>query len=67
MVKVTSIKHPINGEAIITGFADAQADVGPSMQIEGLPEGVKIAYGSSIITAKGEIAFLKSDGTWNWV
>ena len=67
MVKLTSIKHESGNKAYITAFADTQEDVTSSMTVEGLPEGTEIAYGSSIITAKAEVAFLKSDGTWNWV
>jgi hypothetical protein len=27
----------------------------------------ELAMGSSVITADGDLAFLKSDGTWNWI
>ena len=68
MVKVTDIKlDSANKEAQVTLFADAKADVSSSMAIKGLPEGYSLAQGSSVLTAAGELAFLKSDGTWNWV
>lgn len=50
----------------IEAFADTKAEVGTS-RIEGLPNGARIHIGSSILTASGELAFMKSDGTWNWV
>lgn len=48
-------------------FADTKSEVTPSAEIVGLPNGVTIAEGSSLMTADGELAFMKSDGTWNWV
>lgn len=48
-------------------FADSKSDVSASMEVEGLMEGYKIGWGSSVITAAGELAFLTSSGTWNWV
>lgn len=47
-------------------FADAKEDVTVGMTIIGKPDG-EMAPGSSVMTAKGEVAFLKSDGTWSWV
>lgn len=35
--------------------------------IDNLPNTEILATGSSCITATGDLAFLKSDGTWNWV
>lgn len=67
MIKVTSIKSGLNNKADVTLFADTKSEVTSGMVIEGLPDGVTIDFGSSVITAAGEIAFLKSDGTWNWV
>ena len=48
-------------------FADTKSEVTPNAKIIGLPEGTTIELGSSVITAAGEIAFMKSDGTWNWL
>ena len=67
MIRVTSITHPIDGEAIITAFADAKTDVTQGATFIGLPENTTITFGSSIITADGDVAFLKSNGTWNWI
>lgn len=49
----------------ISAFADTKTEVGTS-KIEGLPDGARIYIGSSLLTANGELAFMKSDGTWNW-
>ena len=68
MIKVTSIKlDPNTKTADVSLFSDAKAEVLPSAEIEGLPAGYTIAAGSSVLTASGELAFMKSDGTWNWV
>lgn len=67
MITLTGMKQGANNSAQITAFADNKADVGGSMSIIGLPEGLTLSMGSAIFTAAGEVAFLKSDGTWNWV
>lgn len=67
-VKVqTLVEYEHNNEIEVLLFADSKAEVSPNMQIDGIPDGKVISYGSSLITADGEIAFLKSDGTWNFV
>lgn len=48
-------------------FADSKDEITPTMQIVGLPDGYTMDFGSSVLTADGEVAFLKSDGTWNWI
>ena len=48
-------------------FADDKSDVKPGMKIIGLSDDYVLEMGSSVITAAGEGAFLKSDGTWNWI
>ena len=48
-------------------FADTKNEVTSDAHIVGLPEGTKIEIGSSVLTASGELAFMKSDGTWNWL
>lgn len=48
-------------------FADTKSEVTSGAEIVGLPEGTQIEIGSSVLTASGELAFMKSDGTWNWV
>lgn len=67
-VRVTDMKlDPVKKEAQVSLFADARGDVSPSMTVDGLPDGYTVAQGSSVLTASAEIAFMKSDGTWNWV
>ena len=48
-------------------FADSKNEVIPSADIKGLPVGATISPASSCMTANGEVAFMKSDGTWNWL
>ena len=67
MIKLTGLKAGMDNTAEITAFADTKSEVTSGMTIVGLPEGVIPSIGSAIITASGEVAFLKSDGTWNWV
>ena len=68
MIRVKSIKlDHINKEAEVSLFSDTKAEVSASSGISGLPEGYAIAQSSSVITASGQVAFMKSDGTWNWV
>lgn len=67
-VKVQNlIEYEQNNEIEVLLFADTKGEVSSSMQIDGIPDGKVISYGSSLITADGDIAFLKSDGTWNFV
>ena len=49
----------------ISAFADTKEEV-DSGEFIGLPEGAEIEMGSTIITAAGEVAFRKSDGSWSW-
>ena len=48
-------------------FADAKSEVSPSMEIVGMVDGYDLGVGSSVMTADGELAFLKSNNTWNWL
>ena len=68
MIKVTEIKlDPTTKTADVSLFSDTKAEVLPNAEIEGLPAGYAIDAGSSVLTASGELAFMKSDGQWNWV
>ena len=68
MIKATSVTlNPKEGVAEVSLFADTKSEVTDSAEIKGLPAGYVIAQGSSVITASGDVAFMKSDGTWNWV
>lgn len=51
----------------IKAFADTKEEVTAGAEFVGLPENATMAPESRVITAKGEVAFLKSDGTWEWV
>lgn len=68
MIKVTEIKNTDenSNSFMISAFADTKAEVATGTFI-GLPPGASIEFGSSVMTASGEMAFMKSDGTWNWV
>jgi len=67
MIKVQSIENTDADENTykISAFADTKSEVGTSPFI-GLPEGATIEMGSTLMTATGELAFMKSDGTWSW-
>ena len=70
MIKVTEVVlNPNTMTAEVSLFADTKAEVGTTAvsDISGMPEGYTIAQASSVITASGELAFMKSDGTWNWL
>lgn len=51
-------------------FADTKQEVlddVTQMTIVDFPDGYDIEMGSSVMTASGELAFRKSNGTWKWV
>ena len=68
MIKVTDLKNTDDklNSYLISAFADTKAEVATGTFI-GLPEDAEIEIGSDVMTADGEIAFMKSDGTWNWL
>ena len=69
MIKVTSMVNTDSDENTykISAFADTKNEVTPDAEFIGLPKGASIEMGSSIMTSSGELAFMKSDGNWNWV
>ena len=67
MVKLMSMTETTDNAYRIEAFADTKEDVTSGMTIEGFPANATVDAGSSIITANGDIALCKSDGTWNWV
>ena len=70
MIEVTSwTKQPGDSlkEYQIRAFADTKEEVIPGAEFHNLPEGAVIQPGSTVVTADGDLAFRKSDGTWNWV
>ena len=69
MITVTSISHQpgdSTDQYQITAFADTKEEVVPGATFVGMPSG-EMQHGSQVVTADGDVAFLKSDGTWNWV
>ena len=38
----------------------------PGAEIIGMPEGATIEMGSDVFTSDSQMAFMKSDGQWNW-
>ncbi len=70
MIKVTSYARqpgdPLD-TYMVKAFADTKEEVTAQAEFVGFPPGGTMAPGSSVVTAKGEVAFLKSDGTFNWV
>lgn len=74
MVRVDNIETSYGNVQKVNLFADAKSDVSDvdmetgetTMEIVGLQPNVKLTMGSMVITADGDAAFLKSDGTWRW-
>ena len=55
-------------EAKYSFFADTKSEVTDVMTgAVGMLPGLSIAQGSTVITASAEFAFMKSDGSWNWI
>ena len=71
MIKVDTITNTDNVADTykVALFADTKAEVAttPLSEIVGFPKDGLIEMGSSVITASGEFAFMKSDGSWNWI
>lgn len=69
MIKVVSISNmdAPNKKAMVSLFADTKNEVTADASIVGLPDGYAVDFGSSCITADGDIGFMKSNNTWNWV
>ena len=70
MIRVTSLKKDVGADdnkVIISAFADSKEEVTSSATFVGLPKNAQIGQSSTVITASGELAFMKSNGTWNWV
>ena len=69
MIKVTSITNTDSDENTykISAFSDTKDEVTSDATFIGLPDGASIEMGSSVMTASGELAFMKSNGQWNWV
>ena len=69
MIKVTSMTNTDSNVNTykISAFADTKSEVESGGVFVGLPANAEIEMGSSVITASGEMAFMKSDGAWNWL
>ena len=67
MIKALDYNPNFEEKTLAVLFADTKEEVTGTLSIVGLPQGVMPDYGSRLITAKGELAFLDSEGTWNWV
>ena len=69
MVKVQKMVNTDQNENSykVVLFADTKQEIvdGPT-EIIGFPQGATIEMGSSCYTADADVAFMKSDGTWNW-
>lgn len=51
---------------LINAFSDTKGEVVPGAEFVDMPEDGDMEPGSSVYTANGEVALLKSDGTWVW-
>lgn len=50
----------------IVAFADTKDEVDNGDTFVGLPRNATIEIGSMVMTADKDVAFMQSDGTWNW-
>ncbi len=74
MVRVDNIETSYGNVQKVNLFADDRSDVADvdmetgetDMDIVGMQPNVKLTMGSVVLTADGDAAFLKSDGTWRW-
>ena len=72
MIKVQKFTNTDGDKSsyLIKAFSDTKAEVSSASLSDyiGLPEDAeKIEMGSRIMTASAEVAYMKSDGAWNWV
>ncbi|MBR4377365.1 MAG: hypothetical protein IKP50_00545 [Bacilli bacterium] len=68
MIKVMSIENnDLNtNDYLVSLFADTKAEVEAGGEIVGLPQNAGIEFGSKVITADGQLAYMQSDGNWKW-
>ena len=68
MIKVVTIENTdANSNSYkVSLFADTREEVVPGAEIVGMPEGATIEMGSDVFTSDSQMAFMKSDGQWNW-
>jgi len=67
MIKVMSLSKTDGNNYRIEAIADTKNEVTNSAEFVGMIKGGTIDIGSTVITADGDIAICKSDGTWNWL
>lgn len=69
MVKLTELRstNTATKKCEVALFADTKSDVEGTTFVPGMLSGCTMDFGSTAVTADGDIGFLKSDGTWNWV
>ena len=70
MMKVTEMKQGVlNNQVLVSVFSDTKDEVESTAveDIVGMPSGKDIEPGSTVITADADLAFMKSDGNWNWI
>lgn len=58
-----------NKTVLVSIFSDTKDEVATTStdNIIGFPKGMGIEFGSVVVTADADVAFRKSDGTWNWI
>jgi len=75
MVRIDSIETSFGNVQKVNLFADTKSEITSvdmdtgetDMEIVGYdPQKVKLTQGCMALTADGDAAFLKSDGTWRW-
>lgn len=66
-VKVMERTNGQPTKAIVSAFADTKTEVTSEIEIEGVPDGCALVAGSSMLTANGDVALMKSTGEWNWI
>lgn len=76
MVRILNVETSYGGASqIVNLFCDDKSDIKDvdmetgetEMEIEGWDNSLKLTQGCSAMTAGADMAFLTSDGTWNWV
>lgn len=75
MVRILNVETSYGGASqIVNLFCDDKSEITDvdmetgetDMEIEGWDNSLKLTQGCSAMTANAEMAFLTSDGTWNW-
>ena len=67
MIKVLDYNANLSPKTVCTLFADTKEEVTGTLTIVGLPNYMEPDAGSILLTAKGDVALLDSEGTWNFI